>query len=147
MGEAEDIVRRRNEVGQRRQATTADAKAAEEKRYIDGKLRRMLPKAVANLRKRQYDVPGQTWVTVDGERRVAWLLVSVDLSSNWDYPDRQAWYLLSDGVIVMEYRGTVTRQVTVPNTEALLSLDDIICHPRRKPKPVLRKVDDVLRRY
>jgi hypothetical protein len=148
VGEAEDMVLRRNQTEQRKRQALAAYAAAEEAEYIRGKLRRMLPRAVANLRKRNYDVPGAQWVTVDGERRAAWPLTSVNPhGADWEYRDHKVWYLLADGAIVMVYLGVVTRQTTVPNLGALVSLDNIIRHPRRKPVPIVQDVRHMLRKY
>ncbi|HEX7658425.1 MAG TPA: hypothetical protein VF444_03010 [Pseudonocardiaceae bacterium] len=137
MGEAEDVVQRRldaasaaREAEQQRQ----QRKQRDQQREANKRFRELLPKAVANLRRRDYEVLlSRTFLNVAGEKRVAWEVDSADSST---------WYILADGTIVKDDHIVDG----VPSMHAVNSLQRIAIYPReyREAKSLFDRLGDWL---
>jgi hypothetical protein len=120
MGDAEDAVRRQ-------MGTAESARQAERDRQFreaNAAFRALLPRALDNMRRRNYDVCPITrkFILVSGEERVAWQVESTRCDGSGS-----EWYLLTDGNIVRD--GIVVD--SVPSYNAVLSLQALAAYPDR----------------
>jgi len=118
MGEAEDMVHRRLSAaeGARRRESQRQFQEANEQ------FRALLPRALENLRRRDYDVCPmmRKFIDVDGETRVAWRVDSTRRDG-----EGSEWYLLADGTIVRDNEVVDT----IPSISAVGALQVISAYP------------------